>query len=106
MTADTDAPPPMGPAEAGELSDADMDKAGEFKMAAAEARAALSPCACACALTSVARAPRLPPRPPPRAGQLRALVLFSRRRTCAMGTLSRRARTAAYTPHVTCARGT
>ena len=38
MKADTDPPQEMGPAEAGDVSDADMDKASELKMAAAEAR--------------------------------------------------------------------
>ena len=37
MTPDNDPPASMGPDEAPELSDADMDKLGEVKMAAAEA---------------------------------------------------------------------
>ena len=37
MTPDTDPPQEMGPAEGGELSDADMDKVGELKGEAAEA---------------------------------------------------------------------
>ena len=36
MTPDTDLPAAMGPDSAGDLSDADMDKAGELKMAASE----------------------------------------------------------------------
>ena len=37
MPADDETPAPMGPDEAPELSDAEMDKAGELKMAASEA---------------------------------------------------------------------